>query len=317
MGSTGSKRKRRGFFLRGLGVVLPAVLTVFVFVTVFEFVRGSVASPINRLIYATLESNGLGWSVLRVVGVDPYAPQFLLPAEEQPHDILGLFEQEQLRTPSQDGPIEERPALLAAVADLRAERATWVRDLRALGIDSTALRRATQEAVGVWVGILIAAFGVLFVGYLASGFLGRSAISAMHRLGSRLPVVRSVYPYTKQLVDFFLAESDLDFDTVVAAPYPSSDIWSIGFVTGTGLSSLQEAREAPHLSVYFPTSPLPMTGFTVFMDAACLVPLDLSVEEALRVVVTAGVVVPPSESVEGLQETMARLGVPPRHSPTQ
>lgn len=316
MGSTGTKRKRRGFFLRGLGVVLPAVLTVFVFVTVFDFVRGSVATPINRLIYTTLEGNGLGWSVLRGLGVDPYEPRFLLPFEEQPPAIGDLFERDLLRHPSSETPVEERPALLADLAELRAERVAWVRDQRALGIDPAVLRQATQEAVGVWVGILIAVFGVLSVGYLASGFLGRGAISAMHRLGSRLPVVRSVYPYTKQLVDFFLAESDLDFDTVVAAAYPSSDTWSIGFVTGTGLKSLQDARGAPHLSVYFPTSPLPMTGFTVFMDAKGLVPLDLSVEEALRVVVTAGVVVPPSESVEGLQETMARLGVPPRHAPT-
>ena len=313
MASSVSKRRSRGFFLRGLGVVLPAVLTVFVFVTVFEFVRGSVASPINRLIYTALEGNGLGWSVLGALDVDPYEPRFLLPAEEQPQAIADLFAQPDLL---RGLPPQESPAFLAALADLRIKQERWVRDLHALGVDASALRGETQGAVGVWVGILIAAFGVLFVGYLTSGFLGRGAISAMHRLGSRLPVVRSVYPYTKQLVDFFLAESDLDFDTVVAAPYPSSDIWSIGFVTGTGLKSLQEARETPHLSVYFPTSPLPMTGFTVFMDAAGLVPLDLSVEEALRVVVTAGVVVPPSESVEGLQETMARLGVPPRRSST-
>jgi uncharacterized membrane protein len=311
----GTKRKRRGFFLRGLGVVLPAVLTIFVFVTVFDFVRGSVAAPINRLIYATLEGNGLGWSVLRLVDVDPYAPQFLLPLEEQPPAIRDLYEDPDLLGAA-DGPVQESAPFLATLAEVRAARVTWIRDPRALGIDGASLRAATRAAVGVWVGILIAAIGVLFVGYLASGFLGRGAIAAMHRLGSRLPVVRSVYPYTKQLVDFFLAESDLDFDTVVAAPYPSSEIWSIGFVTGTGLRSLQDSLETPHLSVYFPTSPLPMTGFTVFMDAATLVPLDLSVEEALRVVVTAGVVVPPSESVEGLQETMARLGVPPRHEPS-
>lgn len=318
MDATTTKRKPRGFFLRGLAVVLPAALTVFVFVTVFDFVRGSVAAPINRLIYATLDGNGLGWSALRLLDVDPYAPQFLLPVEDQPGAIRALYESaEILRAAPPDLPIQESAPFLAALAEVRAERVTWIRDHRALGIDSGALRVGTRAAVGVWVGTLIAAFGVLFVGYLASGFLGRGAIAAMHRLGSRLPVVRSVYPYTKQLVDFFLAESDLDFDTVVAAPYPSSDIWSIGFVTGTGLRSLQDSLGAPHLSVYFPTSPLPMTGFTVFMDAATLVPLDLSVEEALRVVVTAGVVVPPSESVEGLQETMARLGVPPRHEPSE
>ena len=301
------KRKPKGFFVRGLGVVLPAVLTIFVFVTVFDFVRGSVARPINRLIYAGLESNGLGWSVLRLVDVDPYAPEYLL--DPQTDDaILALANAHEA---ANDVPLLENQAFLTALEGHRAENATWIRDHAALGIDAVRLREYTREEVGVWVGVLIAAVGVLFVGYLASGFLGRSSIAAMHRLGARVPVVRSVYPYTKQLVDFFLAESELDFDTVVAAPYPSKGLWSIGFVTGTGLRTLNEKLEAPHLSVYFPTSPLPMTGFTVFMDAAGLVPLELSVEEALRVVVTAGVVVPASESVEGLQEPMARLGAFP------
>jgi len=306
------KRKPKGFFVRGLGVVLPAVLTIFVFVTVFDFVRGSVARPINRLIYAGLESNGLGWSVLRLVDVDPYAPEYLL--DPQTDDaILALANAHEA---ANDVPLLENQAFLTALEGHRAENATWIRDHAALGIDAVRLREHTREEVGVWVGVLIAAVSVLFVGYLASGFLGRSSIAAMHRLGARVPVVRSVYPYTKQLVDFFLAESELDFDTVVAAPYPSKGLWSIGFVTGTGLRTLNEKLEAPHLSVYFPTSPLPMTGFTVFMDAAGLVPLELSVEEALRVVVTAGVVVPASESVEGLQETMARLGVPPGKGPS-
>ena len=305
------KRKPKGFFVRGLGVVLPAVLTIFVFVTVFDFVHGSVAKPINRLIYASLESNGLGWSVLRLADVDPYAPEYLLDPQTD-EDILSLAA---AHASASELPLAENPAFLAALEEHRAENVTWIRDHAALGIDATKLRAATSKSVGVWVGVLIAGFGVLFVGYLASGLLGRSSIAAVHRLGAKVPIVRSVYPYTKQLVDFFLAESDMDFDTVVAAPYPSDDIWSIGFVTGNGLRTLNDKLEAPYLSVYFATSPLPMTGFTVFMDASKLVPLDLSVEEALRVIVTAGVVVPPSESVEGLQETMARLGVPPRSEP--
>ena len=292
--------------------MLPAVLTIFVFVTVFEFVRGSVARPINRLIYSGLESNGLGWSVLRLAGVDPYAPRYLLDPQTD-GAVLSLVSAHE---DSADVQLRDNQTFLAALEEHREETSTWLRDHTALGIDAARLREDTRAAVGVWAGVLIAAFGVLFVGYLASGLLGRSSIAAMHRLGAKLPVVRSVYPYTKQLVDFFLAESDLDFDTVVAAPYPSEGLWSIGFVTGTGLRTLNEKLESPHLSVYFPTSPLPMTGFTVFMDAAGLVPLELSVEEALRVVVTAGVVVPPSESVEGLQETMARLGVPPGKSST-
>ena len=92
----------------------------------------------------------------------------------------------------------------------------------------------------------------------------------------RVPLVRSVYPYAKKLVEFFLSDKELEFDSVVAAPYPSEDVWAIGFVTGGGLKTLHEELGGRYLSVFIPTSPMPMTGFTVFIDEARLVPLDIT-----------------------------------------
>ena len=92
----------------------------------------------------------------------------------------------------------------------------------------------------------------------------------------------------------------------MAAPYPSEGVWAIGFVTGGGLKTVHEELDGTYLSVFIPTSPMPMTGFTVFLPAEKLIPLDISVDEALRVTVSAGVLVPESERVTDFDEAHER-----------
>jgi uncharacterized membrane protein len=121
--------------------------------------------------------------------------------------------------------------------------------------------------------------------------------------------VRAVYPHAKQLVDFFLSDNEMEFDSVVAAPYPSPGIWSIGLVTGGGLPELSDDQKGEMRAIYIPSSPLPMTGYTVFIAAKDLIPLDMTVEEAFRLVVSVGVLVPEgqlkaaqSKALQGAQE---------------
>ena len=146
--------------------------------------------------------------------------------------------------------------------------------------------------LGIWAGILIAGSLILLVGYLASGFLGRALIAGTDRTLARLPLVRAVYPHAKQLVDFFLSDNEMEFDSVVAVPYPSPGLWSIGLVTGGGLPELRNDKKGEMRAIYIPSSPLPMTGCTIFIAAEDLVPLDMTVEEAFRLVVSVGVLVP-------------------------
>ena len=124
----------------------------------------------------------------------------------------------------------------------------------------------------------------------------------------QIPVVRSVYPYTKQLVEFFLTETEFEFDTVVAAPYPTDGVYSIAFVTSEGMKTINEALGGKrYVSMFVPTSPMPMTGYTVFIDAEKLIPLPISVDEALRVTISAGVLIPPHERVEELESAIEAL----------
>jgi len=262
------------------------MLTVFVFVSVGQFISRYVAGPVNRSIYSALESNSAGWAVLGWADIDPTDAEFLLDEGSQPAPIREMMV---ANGGAAAGNFHD------ALEKYRDDHAGFVRDLTALGIDGEILREAVRDRVGIWAGVVIAAGLILLVGYLASGFLGRALIAGTDRMLSRLPLVRSVYPHARQLVDFFLSDNEVEFDSVVAAPYPGPGIWSIGFVTGNGLAALNDQVGGDKVAVYIPSSPIPMTGYTVFISTEDLIPLDISVEEAFRLVVSVGVLVPEAQ----------------------
>jgi len=157
------------------------------------------------------------------------------------------------------------------------------------------------------VGLAVSILLVLSLGSLTGGIIGRTIISRGDKAMHRIPLVRSIYPYTKQLTDFFLAERKFEFETVVAVEYPRKGLHSIGFVTSAALKTLREHTDENLVSVFVPSSPMPMTGYTIFVPAEDLVPLPFTVDEALRTVVSGGVLVPPHEDA-GItaSEAMAR-----------
>jgi len=271
---------------RGLVTILPAALTLWLLVTFAQFVDAYLASPLHSAIYGGLEGNGVGWSVLELFGIDPYDRAYL-----DPHGLPVELTDMALR----EGP--GSATFLAELQNWRLEREGFLRELKALAIDPAKLRKATRAAVPPWMGILASLLLILVLGHFAGGFFGRRFIGAVERRVASVPLIRQVYPYTKQLVEFFLSDDRLEFDTVVLAPYPCEGAWTLGFVTGNGLKSLNDAQGGRYVSVFIPTSPMPMTGFTVFIEAARLIPLEISVDEALRVAVSAGVLVPGAEAV--------------------
>lgn len=280
------RRKRRmTAFVRGLATLLPAVLTIFVFLTVINFVKTYVVGPINDVIYWTLEDNSVGWKLLRRMGIDPYDEEYVARSDELPADLYALFVSE-----GQNGPAFRR--------ELRAHRAEhegFFRDKDELLIDGEELRSAVTEVVHPLIGLLLSLLLVIWMGWLVGGFLGRKLFHRIEHYLGRIPGISSVYPYTKRFVEFFLSENELEFDTVVAMPYPSQGVWSVGFVTSASMKTLREATGLELVSIFVPSSPMPMTGYTVHMEARKLIPLPISVDEALRVTVSGGVLIPPNE----------------------
>jgi uncharacterized membrane protein len=275
----------QAFFVRGLIAVLPLLFTAFILTAAFRFVDGYVTGPVTTAIHWSLEQNGAGWKALELLGIDPRSEEFL--ADDLPRRLAERVAAR--RVTSAD------PAYLELVAEWRRENEGFLKDLDELAIDRAALHRAVAVRVPPLVGLVVSVLLVLTVGSFAGGLLGRTLLARGDRLLSRVPLVRSIYPYTKQLVDFFLAERSFEFDTAVAVPYPRKGLYSLGFVTSASFETLRRATGKNLITVFVPSSPMPMTGYAIFVPAEEVVPLPITVDEALRTIVSGGVLIPPQE----------------------
>ena len=130
--------------------------------------------------------------------------------------------------------------------------------------------------------------------FLAAG-MGRFIWDIFERLIHRLPLVRNVYSSAKQVTDFMFSHREFKYTRVVAVEYPRKSTWSLGFVTGESLADIRTAAGEPILAVLVPTSPMPLTGFTVTVLKSETVDLNMTVDQALEYLVSCGVVVPPHQ----------------------
>ena len=297
-----AKKKQSGlarFFLRGVVTLAPVVLTIVVFGLLFQVVNRYVTGPINSVIYWSLENTALGWKGLDRLRIDPFDKAYLDP------NLLPLDLQDTARS-SPEG--YSYPHFQNQLRDYRHEHLGFFRDLEELAINKRRLRDDVRRLVNPLFGVLVSLLLVLWLGWLVGGFVGRRIVQRLDRAMHVIPVVNAVYPYTKQLVDFFFAERKLEFDTVVAVPYPSPGIWSLGFVTGSALRSMREETGLNLVSVFVPSSPMPMTGYTIFLEGERLIPMPISIDEALRITMTGGVLVPPDQAA--VADPIKDLAVP-------
>ncbi|MBA3484085.1 MAG: DUF502 domain-containing protein [Pirellulales bacterium] len=135
--------------------------------------------------------------------------------------------------------------------------------------------------------------------FLAAG-MGRFFWAYMERGITRLPVVRNVYSSVKQVTDFMFSEREIEYTRVVAIEYPRRGIWQIAFVTGESLMDVACAANEPVLAVFLPCSPMPFTGFTAIVKRSETIDLNISMEQALQYVVSCGVVLPPQQLHQGV-----------------
>ena len=149
------------------------------------------------------------------------------------------------------------------------------------------------------IGFVLAIVGIYFVGRFVASFVGRSLWRLIEKALMRAPVVRQIYPNIKQVTDFFLTERKVDFSRVVAVEYPRKGIWSLGLVTGSGMRTLAEALDSDLLTVFIPSSPTPVTGYTIVVRRDEVIDLPFSIDEALRFTFSGGVVIPPAQRLPG------------------
>lgn len=143
------------------------------------------------------------------------------------------------------------------------------------------------------LGILLTLLLVLMVGILTTNFIGSHFMGWIDMLMDRIPLVRSVHHAVKQLMEALLSGSGKAFQRVVLVPFPKEDSWTIGFVTGEAAWPGDKEGEVEELaSVFVPTTPIPTSGWLLYVPASRLKTLDISVEEGMRIVLSGGMIGP-------------------------
>ena len=145
------------------------------------------------------------------------------------------------------------------------------------------------------LGLLILLIAVTLIGALTAGLIGRWLLQTGERVLNRMPVVRSIYSAIKQIFETVLAQQSNAFREAVLVEYPRRGIWAIGFITGTTMGEVQNLTEEETVNIFLPTTPNPTSGFLLFVPKSDVVPLGMSVEEAVKMVISGGIVTPPDK----------------------
>jgi uncharacterized membrane protein len=142
-------------------------------------------------------------------------------------------------------------------------------------------------------GALLALVVLLATGVLVANFIGRQFVGLWEDLLNRIPLVRSIYSGVKGLTETLVSGTGASFRRVVMIEYPRKDIWTLGFVTATGIAEIDAKSGRRQACIYVPTTPNPTSGFIVMVPEDEVIELEMSVDAAMKMIVTLGVVVPP------------------------
>lgn len=282
------------FFFRGLAILLPTVLTIWVLAFAYQFVNQKIAGPINSGVRAAI----IQFSDWPQPTRDDYDSIFEgLPKTRRDAWETRLFEiREEL------GVSQLRPDIIGE------KQYEWLKQQ-----DDAVFKARLHAFENHWntitvggfvvlnlIGIILAIILIYIAGVLVTSFIGRRFYRMGENFIARVPLIRSVYPAVKQVTDFFFssdADEKVNFNRVVAVQYPRKGLWSVGLVTGDTMHLIEEVAGQRCLTVFVPSSPTPFTGYVITVPKADTIDLPISVEEALKFAVSGGVVIPQNQVI--------------------
>jgi uncharacterized membrane protein len=231
----------KSYFLRGLAVLLPAIVTIWILVWGYKFIQNSIGVHINRL---------LAWLTITIQG--------------GPENV-----------------------------DAQMWRHFWI------------------DGLGSLAGFIIALAIVLVVGAIVANVVGRTIGRAVERFIMNLPVLNQIYPYIKQVTDFFLVQEKKEklFSRVVLVEFPRKGSWAVGFVTGSGARRLEDSEKKGFLTVFVSTTPSPLTGFVIMVPKDETIESDMTIEEAFRFIISGGVITPHSNINANVSDETELAGI--------
>lgn len=260
----------RVFFLRGLAIVLPSVITLALIFWAYNFLDKSIAQPIN---------SATRWTVIqtvpRIFKPDNLPNWYLVPPEK-----IELLQESRRATGA--------PQLSVAAAEAR---------LRHQKLSEIWNHHWYLEAIGFIIALVL----VYLAGVLLGNYIGRRVYARVEGAFVRLPGIKQVYPNVKQITDFLIGGGDSGAgglpkaSKVVLVEYPRKGIWTVGLMTGYTMEKIEALIGRPSVTIFIPSSPTPFTGYTITVPADEVTELPITLDEAIRFVVSGGVLVPPRQ----------------------
>ena len=142
------------------------------------------------------------------------------------------------------------------------------------------------------LGIIFAIILIFFVGFLATHLISRSILSFFENWFTKFPVIRQIYPAAKQIIYFLFTDRKLSFRKAVLIEYPRKGIYTLGFLTNEGFKYFNEKTKKELVNIFMPSTPGPFTGYLIMVPKGDIVVVDISVEDALKMLISGGVVNP-------------------------
>jgi uncharacterized membrane protein len=282
---TGALDPFRRAIVRGLGVLLPPLLTVVIILWAWNTVANYLLVPAEN--------------TTRRVLLDQHEKNILRAADVPPNSKVkgGALIDGRLYRQTADGqfiPAEHYDEAEQYVG--RGPMPNSAEGVYQLYVDRKYLPRYIVVPIFLCVFLLTL---YLLGKFLAAG-VGRFFWTQFERGITRLPLVRNVYSSVKQVTDFMFSEREIQYTRVVAIEYPRKGIWQIGFIMGESLLDVACAANEPVITVFLPCSPTPLTGFIAIVKRSETIDLNITMEQALQFIVSCGVVLPPHQLAQSL-----------------
>ncbi len=154
------------------------------------------------------------------------------------------------------------------------------------------------------LGLIVLVVVLTIIGAITAGFFGKLWLRFTEQLLNRMPVVRNIYSAVKQILETVLAQQSNAFREAVLVEYPRRGLWAIAFITGRTEGEVQNVTEEECINIFLPTTPNPTSGFLLFVPKKDLVSLNMSTEEAIKMVISGGIITPPDLRSAKEQDTV-------------
>src|SRR3984957_20619798 len=305
------------FFLKGLAIVLPPILTLVILVWIGQMIYSYVVSPITTGVrFVIAEVVDKSRPTLDLVPAPEFSP---LPycgneyriAPQAVQDLRAQSEAARRAAPANGQ--KQDPTSLSALADVAyvpfGERSVpyldfaevaarmrpndWPATSTGLYMELVTIRYFKSLGSLSALATALSIIGLYFLGRFVTARMGQWVVNRFETLVlARVPIISSVYSSVKQVTDFFFSERPIAYNRVVAVEFPRRGVWTIGFAMGESLVEMTLAAGEQMISVMIPAAPMPMTGWVVTVPKSAIIDLNMTLDQAFQYFLSCGVLVP-------------------------